>query len=187
MIEGWIGRPGSGKTYTLVARALKERDRGRDVFANFPIDGCWVFEPEDLLELPPGLIIIDEAHLWFSARQAISLPPSWLAEMSQTRKNSWDIIWSAQHENRVDRVIRDVSNWLYLTTCWFPRPGGGPPRLFRTQCYEPEFFRRPKKSMVTAWYPFRWSVAEAYDTMGRVELAEHSKRKSDPYSKRRSA
>lgn len=182
MIEGWIGRPGSGKTYTLTARALKARARGKAVFANYPINGCVTFTPDQLLDLPPGLIVIDEAHLWFSARQAMNLPPSWLAEMSQTRKNGWDLIWSAQHEARVDSVIRHITSWLWLTQAWF-KSRAGHPRLFSTSCYEPEFFRNEKRRTVKMWTPFQMSVAQQYDTMGKIEIARHMARKGDVYAK----
>jgi hypothetical protein len=181
VIEGWIGRPGAGKTYTLTERALVARKRGVEVFANYPIDGCWLFTPEQLLDLPPGLIIIDEAHLWFSARQAMSLPPSWLAEMSQTRKNGWNLIWSAQHEARVDRVIRDITNWMWLTTAWFKH--NGHPLFFKTTSWEPEFFRNERRKMVTKWSLFDPRVAGAYDTHAKLTVAAHAERKSDPYRK----
>ena len=54
MIEGWIGRPGAGKTYTLVERCMREAKRGRDVFSNIPIKGCYLFGPDDFMDLPPG-------------------------------------------------------------------------------------------------------------------------------------
>jgi len=37
-IRIWTGRPGTGKTYTLVAVLLKELNRGRIVYSNFFID-----------------------------------------------------------------------------------------------------------------------------------------------------
>lgn len=182
MIEGWIGRPGSGKTYTLTARALSERARGREVFANYPIDGCWTFGADDLLDLPPGLIVIDEAHLWFPARKAMALPPSWLAMLSQTRKNGWDLIWSAQHETRVDRIVRDISNWMWLTTAWFGPKGR--PRMFKTECFEPESFRKPGKAVEVKWYPRTNKVCRSYDTMVRLEGAEHARSENDRYAAR---
>lgn len=183
MIEGYIGRPGSGKSYTLTARALELAGRGRTVFANYPINApnCWTFRPEQLLDLPPGVIVIDEAHLWFPARMSLKLPPSWLAMLSQTRKNGWDLLWCAQHEARVDRVIRDVSSWMWLCSSWFAR-AGGPPRLFRAECFEPEFFRNPKKSYQVRWRRFDPKVAAAYDTFERLVTAEHVNAERDVYA-----
>ncbi len=184
MIQGLVGRPGSGKTYTLTEWALREARRGRQVFANFSIDfeNCWLFRPVDLLDLPPGLIIIDEAHLWFPARKALALPPSWLAMLSQTRKNGWDLLWSAQHENRVDRVLRDVSNWMWLCNGWFQRDGH--PLVFEMQQYEPENFRKRQYRVARSWKFFSQTVASAYDTYERLEVAEHVDTSKDLYGAR---
>lgn len=173
MIEGYVGRPGSGKSYTLTARALEIAKRGRPVFANYPIDApnCWTFTADQLLDLPPGVIVIDEAHLWFPARQSLRLPPSWLAMLSQTRKNGWDLLWCAQHEGRVDRIIRDISNWQWLCSAWFEM--NGHPVLFKAVSYEPEFFRNPKRAMVTQYRLFSAKVAAAYDTFGKLSTSEH--------------
>lgn len=182
MIEGYIGRPGSGKSYTLTARAIELAKRGRTIFANYPInhEGCFTFAPEQLLDLPAGVIVIDEAHLWFPARQSLKLPPSWLAMLSQTRKNGWDLLWCAQHENRVDRVIRDVSSWMWLCSAWFERQGH--PALFRAVSYEPEFFRRPDRRMTTRWRWFSTEVAEAYNTFERLSTAAHLNDDRDAYA-----
>lgn len=176
-----MGRPGSGKSYGLTERALREVRKGRDVFTNFPVKGCWLFGPEDLFELPPGLVIIDEAHLWFPARMALKLPPSWLAGLSQTRKNGWDLIWAAQHENRVDRVVRDVTSWMWLHSAWFEWDGH--PVLFRSQSWEPEFFRNPARKQTTTWRVFDKRVADAYNTHERLVVAAHAQSKDDAYAK----
>lgn len=181
MIEGYIGRPGSGKSYTLTDRALRERAKGKEVFANYAIDGCWTFTPDQLLDLPPGLIVIDEAHLWFPARGSLNLPPSWLAGLSQTRKNGWDLLYAAQHETRVDRVLRDVTSWMWLCSAWFK--WNGHPVMFKSVSYEPEFFRRDKKAMTTHRAFFDRKTAAGYDTMERLAVARHVQKKDDAYAR----
>jgi hypothetical protein len=180
-IEGYIGRPGSGKSYTLTARVLQEAERGRTCFVNWGLKhpNVYVFGPDDLLNLPPGLIAVDEAHLWFPARQALKLPPSWLALMSQTRKRGWDLLWAVQHEARVDRVIRDVSSWMHLCSSWWAY--NGHPLLFKAECYEPEFFRNKKRMMGSRWRIFSQSVADAYDTYETLAVAQHAQAVNDTY------
>lgn len=180
-IEGYIGRPGSGKSYTLTERALREKERGREVFTNYAVKGCWYFTPDQLLDLPPGVIVIDEAHLWFPARMALRLPPSWLAMLSQTRKNGWDLLYSTQHESRVDRVLRDVSSWMWLCRA-FGLPGGPHPYVFRATSWEPEFFRQPKRQNVTTTRFFSQKVADAYDTYERLAVAAHAQDETDAYA-----
>jgi len=182
MIEGYIGRPGSGKSYTLTDRVVREARRGRQVFTNYAVahENVWYFTPDQLMDLPPGLIVIDEAHLWFPARMALRLPPSWLAMLSQTRKNGWDLLWAAQHETRVDRVLRDVTSWMWLCSAWFGWEGH--PVLFKATSYEPEFFRAAKKNMTTTCRVFSAATAAAYDTHERLVVAEHAQSKDDAYA-----
>jgi zona occludens toxin (predicted ATPase) len=180
MIEGYIGRPGSGKSYTLTERAMAQARRGREVFANYNIEGCWQFSPDQLLDLPPGLIVIDEAHLWFPSRMALKLPPSWLAMLSQTRKNGWDLMWASQHEARVDRVLRDVSSWMWLCQAWFG--WNGHPVLFTAESYEPEFFRKPSRKMTKTYRVFSMNVARGYDTYERLTVASHAQSDTDAYA-----
>lgn len=178
MIEGYVGRPGAGKTYTLTERVLRVANSGRPVYVNFPVKhpNVWVYGPGDLFDLPPGLVVVDEAHLWFPARAALRLPVEWLAELSQTRKRGWDLIWSAQHESRVDRVIRDVTNWIWVCSAWLS--WAGHPAFFKATAYEPEYMRVKQRAGVTTWRVYRQRVADAYDTLGRIESAEHLRSKA---------
>lgn len=182
MIEGYIGRPGSGKSYTITARVLREADRGKQVFCNYAIahPNVWLFGPDDLLHLPPGLVVIDEAHLWFPARGSLKLPMSWLAGMSQTRKKGWDMLWASQHESRVDRVVRDVSSWLWLCSSWKGLGSGA--GYFTAKSFEPEFFRDPKRMQTRSVLRFSQKIADAYDTFETLEIARHTVSDSDAYS-----
>lgn len=182
MIEGVIGRPGMGKSYMLTEMALETAKSGRKVFANYAINhpNCFTFEPEQLMDLPPGQIVIDEAHLWFPARMSLKLPPSWLAMLSQTRKNGWDLLWAAQHETRVDRILRDVSSWLWLCSAWWRVDNH--PLLFVAKCFEPENFRDPTKVMQTRRRLFNPRVASAYNTFQRLTVAQHATSSSDVYA-----
>lgn len=183
-IEGLIGRPGAGKSYELTRRALAEADRDRMVFANYAIEhpNVYLFTPDQLMDLPPGLVVIDEAHLWFPARMALRLPMSWLSGMSQTRKKGWDLIWAAQHESRVDRVVRDVTSWMWLNSAWFQHEGH--PVVFAASCWEPEFFRRPEKRYTRSWHLFSRRVADAYNTHESLTQADHTQDPKDVYAKR---
>lgn len=184
-IEGLIGRPGSGKSYELTRRVLEEADRDRLVFTNYAVahPNVYMFTPDQLLDLPPGLVVIDEAHLWFPARMSLKLPMSWLAGMSQTRKRGWDLIWAAQHESRVDRAIRDVTSWMWLCESWFRH--NDHPLLFVAKSYEPEDFRRPKKVLTRYVHFFSRRVAEAYNTHESLIQADHTHQANDVYAQRR--
>jgi hypothetical protein len=186
VIRGLIGRPGAGKTYDLTRRVLNHADRGGLVCANYYVDhpNVVIFEPEHLLDLPPSLVVIDEAHLWFPARMSLKLPMSWMAKMSQTRKSGWNLIWSAQHETRVDRLIRDVSDWLTLSSAWGWT--NGHPRLFTTSTYEPERFRKKGQVAARSMSFYSSRIANSYDTLQRITQAAHTAQKDDPYARSRS-
>lgn len=183
-IEGLIGRPGSGKSYELTRRVLDAADRDRLVFTNYAVahPNVFMFAPDQLMDLPPGLIVIDEAHLWFPARMSLKLPMSWLAGMSQTRKKGWDMLWAAQHESRIDRAVRDVTSWQHLCSAWLSH--NGHPVVFAHQTWEPEFFRRPDRRMGRGWHLFSRRVAEAYNTHETLTQADHTRQVGDPYAKR---
>jgi len=192
MIEGYIGKPGTGKTYTLTCRVLRSYKRYWKVAANLWIDVPNLVElkgPEDLLtlEAPPGkkiLVVIDEAHLWLPSRMSMKLPASLLMRLSQTRKAGWDLWWSAQHETRVDRVLRDVTNWMWLCRGWlagFALHSSGP-LIFTAKCYEPEKFRKPKKGGASSLRFYRRKIGESYDTFESIEVASHVAAVKDHYS-----
>lgn len=185
MIEGLIGRPGSGKSYEMTRRAVEAGDQDRLVFTNFGVahPNVYLFTPEQLLDLPPGLIIIDEAHLWFPARMSLKLPMSWLAGMSQTRKKGWDLLYGAQHESRIDRAIRDVTSWMWLCRAWFEH--NGHPVLFSRSSWEPEFFRRPDRRYTREFSFFDRRVAESYNTLESLTQADHTRQADDFYEGRR--
>lgn len=181
MIRGFIGRPGAGKTYAMTHEASKHLLRGRAVFANYNLRGSYYFTPDQILDLPPGLILLDEAHLIFGARNSLRLPPSLLMKMSQTRKSGWELWFTTQHERRVDSVLRDVTNVMTLVSPWLSKDGH--PRFFRLRDWEPELFRTPGKHMWSQWVPYSQSIANLYDTYESVKVAEHMRSKNDIYDK----
>lgn len=182
MIEGFIGRPASGKSYALTRHVLRNAARGHTCFTNWDVvaPNVYRFREDQLMDLPPGKIYMDEAHLWFPARQALNLPPSWLAMLSQTRKSGWDLFWCAQHESRVDRALKDVTSWMHLCSSWFT--SNGHPLLFRIETWEPEDFRKMTKREFSRWSLFDAKVALAYDTFERLSVATHTERKGDVYA-----
>lgn len=183
-VECLIGRPGSGKSYELTRRVLAEADRDRLVFTNYAVahPNVYMFTPDQLMDLPPGLVVIDEAHLWFPARMSLKLPMSWLAGVSQTRKKGWDVLLAAQHESRLDRALRDICSWMHLCRAWFSH--NDHPVLFTSTTWEPEFFRRDKKQMGRSMHWFDRKVADAYNTHESLTQADHTRDASDPYAKR---
>lgn len=184
-VECMVGRPGSGKSYELTRRVLDAADRDRLVFTNYGVShpNVYLFEPQQLLDLPPGLIVIDEAHLWFPSRMSLKLPMSWLAGISYVRKNGWDLLLATQHESRLDRAVRDVCSWMWLCRAWGSH--NGHPIVFTSRSWEPEFFRKPDRAYTRTMHFFDRKVAEAYNTFESLGQADHTQQSNDLYANAR--
>lgn len=115
MIEGITGLPGGGKTLFAVRRLLAAKQAGRDTLANFHSrTGSWRFGLwMDIATAGNCLAVIDEAHMWFSARSWTKTQQLELAVFQQSRKEGLDLLWIAQHENRVDVAVREVTAFLW--------------------------------------------------------------------------
>lgn len=116
-----VGSSGTGKSFVGTKIALHDLLRGRMVFANYKIDGCQLFGLEDLLHLPPGRIIIDEAASWFHARKWSQMADQLLGKWNQTRKDGWELLVMTQHEDNVDATIkRNMTYGVLLQPAWKP-------------------------------------------------------------------
>jgi len=199
-VEGFIGLPGAGKTYALAQRGLREIQRGRRVYSNFGLRGSLPLDVWDhanvgntkdpgpscdcgecFVSISDACVLLDEINLWAPSRLWNALPIGLLHRWAQVRKYRTTILWSAQHEDRVDKVIREVTGWIWECR---PFPGGrllhwvpGYP-TFRLEAYEPSDLRRElsRKALGRANPKLRADIAEAYDTFRIVDLGSHTKR-----------
>ncbi len=179
MVEGFTGLPGSGKTYYAVKRALEAGKKGIPVWANFKIDlsdsGKNFYRFKDLKEVfhvRKGLIIVDEINLVCPSRFWNKFPPELAYFWSQTRKFELDIIWTSQHIDRVDKIIKEISNYcwvfkslpfgLHIANKFLPEHVTKEKR----ECYDRIFFRIDK------------NIAKCYNTYEAIELTDNLKSKA---------
>lgn len=114
MVEGFVGLPGSGKTYWLARKGLEAIKEGKSVYANFSLTGAIRFTTlNELKGVRKGVILIDEINLSAPSRLWNKLPAWLLYFWSQTRKFQLDIYWTAQNMDRVDKVVREISNFVW--------------------------------------------------------------------------
>lgn len=183
-IEGHIGKRGSGKSYMLTKRVLKKWKKYEAVYANYQIDVpnfVPLLDPSQLIGLRASgprkqiLIVIDEAHIWFPSRQSMKLPISMMSLLSQSRHYGWVIWWAAQHEMRVDKALRDITDWMWLCRSYCKGLCIDPnrPVFMFAKVYEPENFRKPKKHEYWVLSLFRSKVAHAYSTNDSVASSSH--------------
>ncbi len=142
MIIGYVGTPGSGKTYEAVLCILENLKKGRVVYTN--IDGLEmpicremiknvcdlsdlaiekqlkILEPGQLDNFwnhiePKCLVVIDEVQKVFSSREWQSEKNKHFGFWASThRHNGFDVILITQNPERVDSAVRGLFEWTYL-------------------------------------------------------------------------
>jgi hypothetical protein len=65
---------------------------------------------EELKRAVRGVVLLDEAHVWFFSRQWSKFPYDLLFFWSQARKRQLEIIYTVQDLERIDTLIRDLTD-----------------------------------------------------------------------------
>lgn len=113
-----MGPPGAGKSLYAVMRMIRAVRAGRAVYSNlYPRwSSTWRWGNWDTMrEAGEGLFVVDEAQMWFNSREFAGNTAE-LGSWQQSRKRGADLVWVAQHVNRVDVAIRELT-----TVIWRPR------------------------------------------------------------------
>lgn len=183
MIVGIVGLPGEGKT--LLAVHLS-RDY-HVVAANFEIllepdqEFVRVITHQDILNffreyyLNPerrAALIVDEANVVMPARLWERLPVEFLYMLSQTRKRALDFIYTTQSFNRVDKVLREITTYVYKPRLFITNPF----ILMRVEQYIPGDILEDGISVevypVKTFWVFRnKEILSRYDTYSEVDFS----------------
>jgi hypothetical protein len=126
MITCYEGKQGSGKTASAVLDAFKRlRFTGGNLYSNMrslnknekvckgikhDFDIVSVKSYDDLKRVTKGVVLLDEAHVWFFSRQWAKFPYDLLFFWSQARKRQLEIIYTVQDLERIDTLIRDLTD-----------------------------------------------------------------------------
>jgi len=174
-----VGRRGSGKT-ALATKIAQERMRaGERVFANYyisdPVTGRragFIHSLYDLMDLKNCTVVVDEANVWCNSRQWQAIPPDVIARWQMSRKEKVNLIFTSQHESRVDVIIRELADWILVCerTPLIPKWV----RLFRyhmTYLEDINEVRRGKVSRPHYWWG-RVSILGGYDTTQLVDTEQ---------------
>jgi Zonular occludens toxin (Zot) len=138
MIEVFEGRLGGGKTYSATDRILNDvLPKGRQVFTNVRLkwDECCQYvhekhgvelEADQVVFLEFGqirrfidhitrdcLLVLDEAHLWFNARDWSQTDREVLAMLTQSRKINVDCIFISQSANNIDKQFMRLVQYIW--------------------------------------------------------------------------
>jgi len=169
MVEGFCGLPASGKTYFLAKKGQDAIKKGLPVYANFKLEGAHYYrELKEVFSVRNGLILVDEINLLCPARFWNSFPPELAYFWSQTRKMQLDIYWTAQHPDRVDKIIKEISNWVWLIRNFYG--------LRIASCYLPEQVNKEKKFCFgQEFFIIDKRIATSYNTYEIIDLPSHLK------------
>lgn len=134
MIEIRTGKPGSGKTATLIDELIKETNKsGRPVYyCNVPecsVPGWQEFpDPREWQDLPASAILfVDESQKYFPVRKS-DQAPEYVTALSEHRHKGIDLylitqdgmlvdVWVRRLAGRHVHVVRTgVGNWISVTT-----------------------------------------------------------------------
>lgn len=172
------GRPGTGKTYILTAKALDFLKKGREVWSNYFIK--WSGENlhyyhtiNELVDIRKGIILMDEVHVYFNSRKWEVLPETLQYKLQQHRKQGLDIWGTAQNINRVDVVMRELISGYYECHKLFSffENSNYPTGLFVTREYDVKDASKPdqlRPSYSFDWYFTSRDVFDSYDTLQEV-------------------
>ncbi|MDW7772526.1 MAG: zonular occludens toxin domain-containing protein [Desulfobulbaceae bacterium] len=142
MIIGFVGNPGSGKTYDGVRKIIDNLRLGRVVFTN--IDGMDKKECQEAIKSvaclsdyalarqlhflnkdqiedfwnhvePGSLVVLDEIHKYFSSRDWQETKNKQFGYWASThRHQGFDLILISQRPERIDSAVRSLFEWCYF-------------------------------------------------------------------------
>lgn len=197
-----MGYPGAGKSYYMAHRADKCMKASLPVFANFPMKGARTFRLEapkkkgdpvrffwwevnaslpeggEFIEAPAmwfpkkGLVLIDEAQVFFDSHNWEVYGEDFTAFFSQTRKDLITVLWASQSVSSVSKTIRDRTHQIHKPAQWlsfltgFSRKGTHP-LLFVVRSYykcKEQYKKNDQDHIGNQWIFFKFGVANIYDT-----------------------
>jgi len=178
MLNAVVGKPGFGKTYTVVRWAEKWLNEGYDVYSNViidetyyrlrkptkkkPLGNLWYWNRiEDFVDIHSGIVIADEFGSYFDARNYTNFPPEVRLKFQQYRKDRLDIFYTVQSFGRTDLIVRQLTN--QVIEC------GHLGKFFWTKAYDADKYEDGTKGGTLAmphWFNTR--IAKAYDTFQEV-------------------
>lgn len=170
-IRGYIGGMGSGKTYLMTAEAIKALRQGREVWANAGYhvrdrksgrETHTYVSLQEMLLAPQGtLLLLDEVGTFMNARKWTELPRGLMYRLTQSRKDSLGLIYTAQHEMQVDVALRRLT----AEVTYIRRFG---PLGIATRHRPIDLRAADDKPLGRSFFMLRKEVLDAYDTLARV-------------------
>jgi len=119
----FVGLPGSGKTISVVEylnRLKKKYGDDLNIYTNFRYskETAPIRSWRDLIDYSgPAVFVLDEVQLTFNSRSWKDFPPEMVTLLTQNRKMRKQIITTSQSFERVDKVFRELVNYVIECRC----------------------------------------------------------------------
>lgn len=116
LIEYYVGVRGSGKSTIATKEAIRWQSRGRRVYSNFEIFGCYKIDPKEIgvIHLPPdSVLLLDEVSLIWSNRDFKTFPKEVEAFFRYCRKYRIYVRLYSQNFD-VDAKVRGLVDSIFI-------------------------------------------------------------------------
>lgn len=116
-----IGKPGSGKTTTMVKLAHKYNKKGYTVYANVDIPGTYRIEDSDITKYElkrNSVLLIDEIGLIFDNRNYKNFTPD-QRDWWKLYRHRKLIIWSFSQDMDIDKKVRKLLTDIFVVVNYF--------------------------------------------------------------------
>ena len=142
-VIGIIGKPRTGKTLFLTSIGYFDYRNNRKVYSNYGLNFEHTkYDIADLLsistmemEIAPKTVLMQEASKWFDARRSGRTENVLLSSFTgQSGKREIDIYYDDQFMTRIDRGLRDITDFTYLSNC-IRNPKTNEPLMFEYEMY----------------------------------------------------
>lgn len=197
MIIAYVGLPGSGKTYHMTAIALDLIKRGKIVFSRHQIEGAYpLVDEREMLYMSHCHVFFDEWHQDHEAKKWWDMDEVTRHVVTQSRKYSITIHWSAQHWKYMDTFIRRNTDFAWSHTALFRNPDTGESKInlhraLKFSGLDMERDLRNPKPLERRFIFIRKRVFQAYDSYKPIMLSkekltdEDILKIKDPFSRER--
>lgn len=124
VVVGVIGKPRTGKTLFLTMIGSNDYKNGRKIYSNYWLDFPYEkYDIENLLsiasmemDINPKTVLMQEASKWFDSRRSGRRENVLLTSFTgQSGKREIDIYYDDQFVTRIDRGLRDVTDFTFLS------------------------------------------------------------------------
>jgi len=118
VIIGVFGLPRSGKTYWASYQIyFNYIKKGIPVYSNIPLRGAFKLSDDDIIKGFPlkngAVVFLDEIQNYANSRNWDKLSDNLYFIFSQGGKYDLKLYYTAQDSSRVDKTLREVSNYFY--------------------------------------------------------------------------